>query len=251
LRYIWSVGKADETQSEGTRTLPPAPTPRPVTSPIAHLANGKANGAAKPAGKRPLPPTIDPKTAALRAKREAAARKAKAAPPAAAPKPEPAAAPKPTPKTAAKSATKAASAKPTPAAAPAKPATKPAAVSDKRIAELLADLVKPRDVLAQARLYKAVLAETGWPAVEIARRLPHSNRAELGRRWDDVINHVSLLALEAKYQTAAANGQLSVGSAWDLLRVPAVHRPALFAAIQEGKNRKAVRALGKQLMAGG
>lgn len=126
-----------------------------------------------------------------------------------------------------------------------KAAPKPVVSAD-RAAELLAAINEPRDVLAQARLYQAALAETGWKPVEIARRL-HTDPGEISRRWDDVIYHVDLLALEAEYQNAVAGGQLSLRDAYELFRVPATHRAALFAAFQAGKSRRAVRQLAAHL----
>jgi hypothetical protein len=79
-------------------------------------------------------------------------------------------------------------------------------------------LREPRNVLAQARLYQAVMNETGWAAVEIARRL-ESDPAEISRGWDDVIYHIDVLALEAEYQDAVASGQLSLPEAYELFRV--------------------------------
>lgn len=91
------------------------------------------------------------------------------------------------------------------------------------------------------------MSETGWAAVEIARRL-HSDPAEIARRWDDVIYHLDLLALEPEYQNAVASGQLSLPDAYELFRVPAAHRAELFAAFQAGMSRSAVRKLAGQLL---
>jgi hypothetical protein len=133
-----------------------------------------------------------------------------------------------------------------PAFEEAKQTPKPV-VSDERAAAILAALREPRDVLAQARLYQAVMSETGWVAIEIARRL-ESDPAEISRRWDDVIHHIDLLALETEYQNAVASGQLSLPDAYELFRVPAAHRAELFAALQAGKGRSAVRKLAGQLL---
>ena len=103
-----------------------------------------------------------------------------------------------------------------------KPAPKPL-VSDERAKTILAALVEPRDVLAQAGLYQATLAETGWVAVELARR-QHSDPAAIARRWDDIIYQIDLLALEAQHQSAVASGQLSVADAHQLFRVAPTHR---------------------------
>ena len=119
-------------------------------------------------------------------------------------------------------------------------------LSEERARAILADLVAPRDVLAQARLYQAVISETGWAPVEIARRLS-SDPAEIARRWDDVIYHVDVLALEPDYQNAVAGGQLSLRDAYELYRAPAAHRTELFTAFQAGKSRSAVRKLATEL----
>jgi len=116
-----------------------------------------------------------------------------------------------------------------------------------RANELLTSLVEARDVIAQAKLYRAVISETGWAPVEIARRM-HTDPAEINRRWDDVIYHVNVLALEPEYQTGVAGGQLSLRDAYELFRVPAAYRPALFAAFAAGKSRSAVRKLAQQLV---
>lgn len=127
-----------------------------------------------------------------------------------------------------------------------KPALKPV-VSGERAKTMLAALVEPRDVLAQARLYQATLAETGWAAVELARRL-HSDPAAIARRWDDIIYHIDLLALEDQYQSAVANGQLSLADAYQLFRVAPTHRAELFIAFRAGKSRSAVRKLAGRLL---
>jgi hypothetical protein len=104
-------------------------------------------------------------------------------------------------------------------------------------------------VLAQARFYQAVIDETGWAPAEIARRLHPEDRKAMGKVWDDVIWHISALELEPEYQAAVASGRLSLPGVGELHRVPAAHRPALFAAFQAGKSRAAVRQLAKQLTA--
>jgi len=76
----------------------------------------------------------------------------------------------------------------------------------------------------------------------------HTDPAEINRRWDDVIYHVNVLALEPEYQTGVAGGQLSLRDAYELFRVPAAYRPALFAAFAAGKSRSAVRKLAQQLV---
>jgi hypothetical protein len=91
------------------------------------------------------------------------------------------------------------------------------------------------------------MTETGWKAAEIARRMEPGTRAAMGRRWDEVIYCQRLLTLEQVYQDAAASGGLSLLQAYELFRAPAIHRPALFTAIQGGKTCKAVRAMADDL----
>jgi hypothetical protein len=50
-----------------------------------------------------------------------------------------------------------------------------------------------------------------------------------------VIYSQRLQTLEVAYQEAAASGALNLLQAYELFRVAAVHRPALFEAIQGGK----------------
>jgi hypothetical protein len=184
----------------------------------------------------PLPPTVDRKTAALRAKREAAAKHAPGSEQGVLPAlPARQDAPLPQPK-----GMRAALHVPPAEKAPRVP------MSEVRIVELLDELRQQRDVLAQARMYAAVLAETGWPAVEIARRM-HSEKSEINRRWNDVIEHINVLALEPEYQAAVAAGELTVMAAYELFRVQPTHRPTLFAAFRAGKGRRAVRQLARQL----
>lgn len=136
-----------------------------------------------------------------------------------------------------------------PASLPAFEEPKPIVVSEARIAALLAAISEPRDVLAQARFYQAMLTETGWAPVEIARRIHPDDRKAMGKVWDDVIWHINVLALEPVYQAAVGAGQLTIRDASELHRVPAAHRPTLFAAFQAGKSRSAVRQLANQLTA--
>jgi hypothetical protein len=111
-----------------------------------------------------------------------------------------------------------------------KPTAKPV-VTEERGAALLAELLEPRPPLEQARLYHAVMAQTGWKPIEIARRL-HQDPVEISRRWDDVIFHIDLLELEFEYQDAIAGAKLSVRDAYELFRVDPAHCAQLFAAFQ-------------------
>jgi hypothetical protein len=63
-----------------------------------------------------------------------------------------------------------------------------------------------------------------------------------------VIYSQRLLTLEACYQEAAASGALDLLQAYELFRAPAVHRPALFEAIEGGKTCKQVPALATELV---
>jgi hypothetical protein len=126
------------------------------------------------------------------------------------------------------------------------PAPARAEVSDASAAQILGEILQPRGVLAQARLYRAVMAETGWAGIEIARRL-HDDPREITRSWDEIMYHVHLLTLEPEYQNAVASGQLSLPGAYELWRVPAAHRAELYAALQSGKTCSAVRKLARAL----
>jgi hypothetical protein len=127
----------------------------------------------------------------------------------------------------------------------AKPVAKPVVSAD-RAAALLANIREPHDVLAQAQLYQATLAETGWAPAELARRL-HSDPVAMRRSWNDVIYHLDVLALETEYQSAVAAGALSLIDAYELYRVPAEHRGQLFAAFRAGQSRAAVRRMAREL----
>jgi hypothetical protein len=134
-----------------------------------------------------------------------------------------------------------------PASLPAFEEPKKAEVTEARAAALLDDIRQGHEVLTQARLYQAVIEETGWAPAEIARRLHPDDRKAMGKVWDDVIYHVNVLTLEDEYQTAVACKQLSLVQAYEIFRVPAAHRATLFAAFIAGASRAAVRKLAKQL----
>jgi hypothetical protein len=173
-----------------------------------------------------LPPTIDRKTAALKAARE---------------KRDAVVIPLPAPKL---------PALPAPAPKPASDQPKPAArakVSEARATELIASLRQPRGVLEQAKLYNAVIAETGWFAAEIARRLEPNLRKEMGKAWDSVIHHVRLLALESEYQAAVVAGEISLPASYELYRVNGTIRPQIFAPLKARKSQSAIRELAKTL----
>ena len=48
---------------------------------------------------------------------------------------------------------------------------------------------------------------------------------------------------------AVGPGTLSVKRAYEIYRVAPAHRPAIFAALKEGKGKSAIRALAKSLAA--
>jgi hypothetical protein len=117
--------------------------------------------------------------------------------------------------------------------------------------ELLAD-IDEGGVRAKAARYKTILDQAGWKPIDVARHLNGSrtddNKTEFNRRWDDVIYHLLFSEhLEPEYQAAVINGQFSLIDAAELTRVPADHRPALFAAFQAGDSRRAVRDLAREL----
>jgi hypothetical protein len=122
-----------------------------------------------------------------------------------------------------------------------KPQTKPQTTAE-REAELLSQLREPRDVLAQAHLYRDVMIETGWTSGGLARKL-ETEKTAMHRRWCDVILHIDLLALEPEYQEAVAGGRLSLPQAYELYRVPAAVRPQMVEAFNTGLARLKVRKL--------
>jgi hypothetical protein len=93
----------------------------------------------------------------------------------------------------------------------------------------------------QAWLYQAVLQETGWRPAELARKLETEKRA-ISKRWDDIIWHVNVLALEDVYQAAVAVGQLSIKRASEIYRQLAAVRGAVFDALVAGWTIDKVRA---------
>jgi hypothetical protein len=128
------------------------------------------------------------------------------------------------------------------------PAPEKAAVTDERANAIIAELALPRDILAQAEAYKAALDETGWAAIEIARRSYPDDTARINRSWNEVIYHVNLLSLEAEYQEAAATGHLSLKQAYELFRVDPVFRPRLFEGFKSGWSGRMVRRLSRKLV---
>lgn len=122
-----------------------------------------------------------------------------------------------------------------------KPQAKPQTPAE-REAEILTALREPRDVLAQARLYRDVMIETGWTSGGLARKL-ETEKTAINRRWGDVILHIDLLALEPEYQQAVAGGRLSLLQAYELYRVPSEVRPQMVEAFKTGLPRLKVRRL--------
>jgi hypothetical protein len=138
-----------------------------------------------------------------------------------------------------------------PPSQPAFDAPKPVAkaeVTGERAAALVAQLREPRDVLAQAALYKAVLDETGWPALELAKRL-YDDPADVRRAWDDVIYHVNMLTLEAEYQEAVAAGRISLAQAYELYRVQPAFRKRLFDGLLAGWSKRSIRQMLREITA--
>lgn len=121
-------------------------------------------------------------------------------------------------------------------------------ITEARAAAIIADLALPRGLLAQAQAYKSALDETGWAAIEIARRSHPGDTAEINRAWNDVIYHVNLLTIEPEYQAAAAAGHLSLKQAYELFRVDPAFRSRLFEGFKSGWSAKMVRRLSRKLV---
>lgn len=134
--------------------------------------------------------------------------------------------------------------------APAFPEPKKLEVTEARAAELIAQiLVAGQSPMTEAKLYRAVLDETGWPAIEIARRIAGDDKKLLTYWWNHVVYRTTLLDLPAVIQNAAECGDLDERTTYEIARVPQARRTELYAAIASGEitGRKAIRELASAL----